>query len=35
VLSAAVGFTATVLAVILPARRVSRIEVVDALRQNI
>ena len=34
-LSAAVGFTATVLAVILPARRVSRIEVVDALRQNI
>ena len=34
-MSAAVGFMATVLAVILPARRVSRIEVVDALRQNI
>lgn len=30
-----VGFAATVLAVILPAKRVSRIEVVDALRQNI
>ncbi len=33
--SFAVGFGATVIAVILPARRVSRIEVVDALRQNI
>jgi putative ABC transport system permease protein len=30
-----VGFGATVLASILPAKRVSRIEVVDALRQNI
>ena len=30
-----VGFGATVLAVILPARRVSRVEVVEALRQNI
>ncbi len=34
-ISFAVGFGATVLAVILPAKRVSRIEVVDALRQNI
>ncbi len=33
--SFAVGFGATVLAVLLPARRVSRIAVVDALRQNI
>ena len=33
--SFAVGFGATVLAVILPAKRVSRIAVVDALRQNI
>ena len=31
----AVGFAATVLAVILPAKRVSRTPVVDALRQNI
>jgi len=30
-----VGFTATVIAVIMPARRVTRIEVVEALRQNI
>ncbi len=34
-ISFAVGFVATVLAVILPAKRVTRIEVVDALRQNI
>jgi putative ABC transport system permease protein len=35
VMSFLVGFGATVLAVLLPAKRVSRIEVVDALRQNI
>jgi putative ABC transport system permease protein len=34
-MSFAVGFSATVLAAILPARRVSRVPVVDALRQNI
>jgi len=34
-MSFTVGFAATVLAVILPARRVSRIEVVEALRQNV
>lgn len=33
--SFAIGFTATVLAAILPARRVSRTPIVDALRQNI
>src|SRR5262249_30075410 len=30
-----IGFSATVLAVLMPARRVTRIEVVEALRQNI
>src|SRR5690606_23954564 len=34
-LALGIGFTATVLAAILPARHVSRIPVVDALRQNI
>ena len=34
-LSFVVGFGATILAAILPARRVTRIPVVDALRQNI
>jgi putative ABC transport system permease protein len=34
-ISFAIGFAATVLAVLLPARRVSRIVVVEALRQNI
>lgn len=34
-MSVAVGFSATVLASILPARRVTRTPVVDALRQNI
>ena len=34
-LALGIGFTATVLAAILPARHVSRIPVVDALRQNV
>ena len=34
-MSFVIGFSATVIASILPARRVSRIPVVDALRQNI
>jgi putative ABC transport system permease protein len=33
-MSFTIGFTATVLAAILPARRVSNTPVVDALRQN-
>jgi putative ABC transport system permease protein len=33
--SFAVGFGATVVAAILPAKRVTRTPVVDALRQNI
>ncbi len=33
--SCAIGFSATVLAAILPAKRVSRMPIVDALRQNI
>jgi putative ABC transport system permease protein len=31
----AIGLTATVLAAILPARRVARTEIVEALRQNV
>ena len=33
-MSCAIGFGATVLAAILPARHVSRTQVVEALRQN-
>jgi putative ABC transport system permease protein len=35
VLAFVVGFVATVAAALFPARRVTRIPVVDALRQNV